>query len=93
MPEVVTGIWKPPPFGENQWSVTLGGLDQTVNALSHQKAKSLAIDYWASGSCDPVKFKQSLLSRINEKWRGGIRARLRHRGSDFNVKGELKCQS
>jgi len=81
MPEVINYIWKPPPPDENQWCVMIGGVRLTVNALSHQKAKAIAVDYLSSCCGDPLAYRYSIMSRISEKWRGGIRAKLRHRGS------------
>jgi len=81
MPKVISGIWEPPPQGENQWEVMIGDITRlTVNAKSHQTAKRIAIDWLVSCCGDPERYRKSINARISEKWRGGIRARLRHRG-------------
>ena len=80
MPKVIRGIWEPPPGNENQWEVRLGALMYlTVNAKSHQVAKRIALDYWASCCANPKSFMDSLQKRIEEQWGGGLHAKLRHR--------------
>ena len=59
------------------WEVSLGGARHVAVARSHQQAKRIAIHYWASCNGDPEKYLDSILKRIAEKWRGGIKARKR----------------
>ena len=84
MPNIITGIWVPPGENENQWEVHLGDLSLVVNAKFHQQAKRMAINYWASCCAVPQAFKKSINNRIESKWRGGIWAKLRHKGRPSN---------
>lgn len=84
MTKIIRGIWEPPEGKDSQWEVRLGALMYlTVNAKSHQAAKKAALIYWASDCGDPDAFMKSMKARIDENWKGGLHAKLRHRGSDF----------
>ena len=67
--------------GRHQWFVSLGGLNLTVDAASHQKAKAAAICYWASCNGAPESFAKALHQRAAERWRGGLKARLMMRAA------------
>ena len=75
MPHVVGPRYAFPPAGCDQWEVTLGTMRLTINANSHQAAKRVAVSHWAACNADPETFRRAIEARIEEKWRGGIKAR------------------
>ncbi|RJR07918.1 hypothetical protein C4588_06115 [Candidatus Parcubacteria bacterium] len=80
MSKIVGPMWEPPPPGENQWEVKLGGLVQLVNCKSHQQAKKMVLEHWPKGCFNPESFKKAIEQRVKENWRGGLHAKLRMRG-------------
>ena len=80
MSKIVGQMWEPPPPGENQWEVKLGGMTLLVNCGSHQQAKKMALEYWPKGCGIPESFKRAIDARIKENYRGGLHAKLRMRG-------------
>ena len=56
----------------HQWRVSLGGMSTLAVAPSHQAAKPVVLEYW---KLHGEAFYASILQRIAENWRGGLKAR------------------